>query len=48
MGDYNYISSDDDFHSCVISVNIEETKREPNDSDMIIYKRTYVHHSKLG
>lgn len=39
MGDYNYISSDDDFHSCVISIDYEETKREPDDSDMIIYKK---------
>lgn len=38
MSGYNFIDTDDDFHSCVISMDVEDTKREPDDSDMILYK----------
>ena len=38
MSRYNFIDTDDDFHSCVISMDFEDTKREPDDSDMILYK----------
>lgn len=38
MSGYNFIDTDDDFHSCVVSMDFEDTKREPDDSDMILYK----------
>lgn len=37
MSNYKYIDTDDDFQSCVISFDCEVTKRDPNDSDMILY-----------
>lgn len=38
MSDYKFIDTDDDFDSCVVTIEFEDTKREPNDSDMILYK----------
>jgi len=37
MSSYTFIDTDDDFQSCVTSMEFEETKREPDDSDMIVY-----------
>lgn len=42
MSDYNFIDTDEDFKSCVISIDVDETKREPNDSDMILKKHGII------
>jgi hypothetical protein len=42
MSDYNFIDTDDDFKSCVISIEFDEIKKEPNDSDMILKKNGIV------
>ena len=37
MTSYKYINTDDDFQSCVTSIEIENIKREPDDSDIILH-----------
>jgi len=45
MSSYKFIDTDDDFNSCVISMEFEDTKREPNDSDMILYQTGIVNNT---
>lgn len=42
MSDYNFIDTDEDFKSCVISIDFDEPKREPDDSDMILKKHGII------
>ena len=42
MSGYNFIDTDDDFKSCVISIDFDKPKQDPNDSDMILKKHGFL------
>ena len=42
MSDYTFIDTDDDFNACIISIDFDEPKRDPNDSDMILKQKGVI------
>lgn len=42
MSGYTFIDTDDDFSACVISIDFDEPKRDPGDSDMILKQKGII------